>query len=69
MTGLSLTAAHWQSENVPACHSGDPLLLVILSDPPLVILSAAKDLVAHRARSFAALRMTLSGCPENNLTK
>ena len=27
----------------------------------LVILSAAKDLVAQRARSFASLRMTLGG--------
>src|SRR5438552_4128913 len=46
MTGLSLTAAHWQSENVPACHSGDPLRMSSWRSP-LVILSEAKNLVAH----------------------
>src|SRR6266487_5658340 len=48
-------------ERSPTCHPGDPLLHVIPS--------AAKDLARLATRSFAALRMTLSGCPENNLTK
>jgi hypothetical protein len=36
MTVLSLTAAHWQGESVPAYHLSYPF--------PLVILSEAKDL-------------------------